>query len=152
MINWSVRIKNKTFWIALIPAVLLLIQALAKMVGIEIEVEGLQENVLEVVNTMFAILAIVGVVSDPTTEGCTDSLHVMGYTCPVNKKEELAEIIAEQTATESTEETEQVVEDTVAETTSEAEVAAETATTTTTKKKSTKKTATETVEEGESNE
>lgn len=145
MINWSVRIKNKTFWVALIPTVLLLIQALAKMVGIEIEVEGLQENVLEVVNTMFAILAIVGVVSDPTTEGCTDSLHVMGYTCPVNKKEELAEIIAEQTATEST-------EDTVAETTSEAEVAAETATTTTTKKKSTKKTTTETVEEGESNE
>ena len=28
-INWTVRLKNKTFWLALIPAVLLLVQAVA---------------------------------------------------------------------------------------------------------------------------
>ena len=28
-INWVVRIKNKAFWVALIPAVLLLIQVVA---------------------------------------------------------------------------------------------------------------------------
>ena len=32
-INWLVRIKNKSFWIALIPAVLLLIQVIAAVFG-----------------------------------------------------------------------------------------------------------------------
>lgn len=30
-INWKVRIKNKAFWLALIPAVLLLIQVIASV-------------------------------------------------------------------------------------------------------------------------
>ena len=29
MINWIVRIKNKSFWLAIIPAVLLLVQHVA---------------------------------------------------------------------------------------------------------------------------
>ena len=33
MINWKVRIKNKNFWIALIPAVLLLVQVIAAVFG-----------------------------------------------------------------------------------------------------------------------
>ena len=32
-INWIVRIKNKAFWVALIPAVLMLIQMLAAVFG-----------------------------------------------------------------------------------------------------------------------
>lgn len=32
-INWKVRIKNKAFWLALIPAVLLLIQVIASVFG-----------------------------------------------------------------------------------------------------------------------
>ena len=34
-INWIVRIKNKAFWLALIPAVLLLIQVIAAPFGYE---------------------------------------------------------------------------------------------------------------------
>ena len=30
MINWKVRVKNKSFWIALIPAVLLLVQVICE--------------------------------------------------------------------------------------------------------------------------
>ncbi|MDQ0152602.1 phi LC3 family holin [Moryella indoligenes] len=33
MINWKVRIKNKSFWIAMIPAVLLLVQVIAAVFG-----------------------------------------------------------------------------------------------------------------------
>ena len=32
-INWMVRIKNKAFWVALVPAVLLLIQVVAAVFG-----------------------------------------------------------------------------------------------------------------------
>ena len=36
MINWKVRIRNKNFWLALIPAVLLLAQSVAAAVGCEL--------------------------------------------------------------------------------------------------------------------
>ena len=36
-INWNVRIKNKVFWIALIPAVLLLIQTGCRVFGVELD-------------------------------------------------------------------------------------------------------------------
>lgn len=32
-INWTVRVKNKAFWVALIPAVLLLVQVVAAVFG-----------------------------------------------------------------------------------------------------------------------
>lgn len=32
-INWKVRLKNKSFWLALIPAVLLLVQVVAAVFG-----------------------------------------------------------------------------------------------------------------------
>ena len=32
-INWKVRIKNKTFWVSIIPAVILLVQAVAAVFG-----------------------------------------------------------------------------------------------------------------------
>lgn len=36
-INWLVRVKNKAFWVALIPAVLLLVQAVAALIGVSID-------------------------------------------------------------------------------------------------------------------
>lgn len=33
MINWKVRLRNKAFWLAVIPAALLLIQAVAALFG-----------------------------------------------------------------------------------------------------------------------
>ena len=37
MINWKVRIKNKMFWLALIPAALLLVQTVCSVFGIELD-------------------------------------------------------------------------------------------------------------------
>ena len=36
-INWSVRVRNKTFWLAVIPAALLLIQAVGEALGFPLE-------------------------------------------------------------------------------------------------------------------
>ena len=36
-INWSVRLKNKNFWLALVPALALLFQAFADIFGIKLE-------------------------------------------------------------------------------------------------------------------
>lgn len=52
-INWLVRVKNKAFWIALIPAVLLLIQVVAAVFGIQIDLGDLGNKLLDVVNAVF---------------------------------------------------------------------------------------------------
>ena len=81
-INWKVRLSNKTFWISLIPAVLLLIQVVAAVFGFTLELGELGEKLLAVVNALFAVLAILGIVTDPTTEGVSDSRQAMSYDKP----------------------------------------------------------------------
>ena len=87
MINWTVRIKNKTFWLSLIPAVLLLVQVVAAVFGITIDLGPLGDRLLEVVNTLFAVLAILGIVTDPTTKGVGDSSQALTYEKPKDDKE-----------------------------------------------------------------
>ncbi len=82
MINWKVRIKNKSFWLALIPATLLLIQVIAGVFGFTLDLGDLGNKLLAVVNALFAVLTILGVVTDPTTEGVADSLQALTYTEP----------------------------------------------------------------------
>lgn len=81
-INWLVRIKNKSFWIALIPAVLLLIQVVAAVFGITLDLGDLGNKLLAVVNAVFSVLTILGIVIDPTTSGITDSEQALTYTEP----------------------------------------------------------------------
>ena len=82
MINWKVRIRNKAFWLALIPAVLLLAQSLAAAVGYELQLGDLGDRLLAIVNNLFALLAILGIVNDPTTAGISDSKNAMTYETP----------------------------------------------------------------------
>ncbi|WP_417299992.1 phage holin [Ellagibacter isourolithinifaciens] len=81
-INWRVRIKNKTFWLALIPAVLLLAQQVAGLFGVALDFGQLQDQLTAIVGTVFTLLAILGIVADPTTAGVGDSEQAMGYTEP----------------------------------------------------------------------
>ena len=81
-INWIVRIKNKAFWLALIPAILLLIQVIAAPFGYEWDFVVLNEQLAAIINAVFGVLAILGVVTDPTTAGITDSKQALTYTTP----------------------------------------------------------------------
>lgn len=82
MINWKVRIKNRNFWLALIPAVLLLVQVVAAVFGYTIDMGEMGDKLLAVVNALFAVFAILGIVTDPTTEGVGDSAQAMTYETP----------------------------------------------------------------------
>lgn len=88
MINWIVRLKNKNFWIALIPAVIVLIQQVVKIFGIQINLGELGNNLLDIVNSVFIILAILGIVVDPTTDGIKDSVRALTYNKPKKDIEE----------------------------------------------------------------
>ena len=82
MINWKVRIKNKLFWVSLIPAVLLLAQAVAAVFGFTLDLGELGNQLLTVVNAVFGVMAVLGVVTDPTTAGVSDSAQALTYDAP----------------------------------------------------------------------
>lgn len=82
MINWTVRIKNKNFWLAVIPAVLLLIQAVAAVFGYTLDLGDIGNKLIAVVNAAFGVLVVLGVVNDPTTAGMSDSNRAMNYKKP----------------------------------------------------------------------
>ena len=81
-INWTVRLKNKTFWLSLIPAALLLVQVVAAVFGYTLDFGELGNKLLAVVNAAFALLSVLGVVTDPTTAGLSDSEQAMTYEKP----------------------------------------------------------------------
>ena len=82
MINWKVRFANKQFWLSFVPAILLLVQVVAKLFGFELELEGIGARLLDLVNALFAVLALLGIVADPTTAGLGDSELALGYARP----------------------------------------------------------------------
>ena len=85
MINWKVRILNKTFWITLVPALALLLQAFLAVFNIRLELGDTTDKLLVFINALFAVLVIVGIVNDPTTSGVSDSTRAMTYDRPNNQ-------------------------------------------------------------------
>lgn len=81
-INFIARAKNKLFWMALIPAVFLFVQMVAAIFGYNFDLSELQGRILAAVDALFALLVVLGVVVDPTTEGVGDSAQAMTYTKP----------------------------------------------------------------------
>ncbi len=81
-INWTVRFKNKNFWLAMIPALILVVQTVAALFGFTLELGDLGDKLLAIVNAVFTLLAILGIVTDPTTEGVGDSNRALAYSEP----------------------------------------------------------------------
>lgn len=72
-INWKVRLQSKTFWVALVS----LLGILAQQLGLKVP-----DNLEGVVNTLLAIGVLVGVITDPTTAGISDSEKALTYDKP----------------------------------------------------------------------
>lgn len=81
-VNWLVRFKNKVFWVTLIPMVFLLVQQICAMFGLNLDLSVIEEQVLGVVGTVFGILALLGIVNDPTTKGTNDSERALAKNKP----------------------------------------------------------------------
>lgn len=78
-INWQVRLKSKKFWLAMIPAILYLVNTVAGLFGYNIELEGISNELMSIVEAVFTVLVIMGVTVDPTTKGVSDSEKAMTY-------------------------------------------------------------------------
>jgi phi LC3 family holin len=81
-INLKVRLKNKNFWLAFIPALLLFVQVALAVFGVNIDLGELGNRLIAVVNAAFVVLSILGIVNDPTTKGVSDSEQAMTYEKP----------------------------------------------------------------------
>ena len=86
-INLLVRFKNKAFWLTLVPALLLVVQTVASLFGYNWDFVVLNQQITAIINAVFAVLSILGIVVDPTTAGFGDSQRALSYTKP-NKDEE----------------------------------------------------------------
>ena len=81
-INWTVRIKYKNFWLAVIPAVLLLVQTVAAVFGYSLDLGEIGNRLIAVINAVCGGLVVLGVVNDPMTAGISDSKQARGYNYP----------------------------------------------------------------------
>lgn len=86
MVNWKVRVRNKSFWLTLIPALALFAQAVGACFDLRIDLGEQTDKMMAVVNTLFVVLGVLGVVNDPTTYGLNDSDRAMGYSEPVKRE------------------------------------------------------------------
>lgn len=87
MINWGVRLKNKYWVIAFISQLMIVAQIVLE--GFNILgwtnfrlSEELQNEILMLVNGIFMILAMLGIIQDPTTKGYRDSERALKYKDP----------------------------------------------------------------------
>ena len=84
-VNWKVRFSNPNFWLSLIPAVFLLIQVCAAPFGYDWDFAVLNQQSPAILHAVFGVLAILGVVNDPTTAGVNDSARAMTYESPYDQ-------------------------------------------------------------------
>lgn len=82
MINWKVRFKNKRFVIAFIAGILLLVKQVSVLFGYNLNTELFNTNINNVVDAVFLLLGLLGIVNDPTTKGFSDSEQALTYDKP----------------------------------------------------------------------
>ncbi len=85
-VNWKTRIKSGPFWMGVISAVVAAVFAIIPMCGVELSVTA--DQVLNVATLVLMIPASIGIISDPTTKGLSDSQMALTYDKPRDDGEE----------------------------------------------------------------
>ncbi|MBQ8615987.1 MAG: phage holin [Clostridia bacterium] len=80
MINWTVRLRNKTWLASMLALIVTFAYDMLAMLDVVPPVG--EEWVLDVINTALMLLGMLGVVTDPTTKGMGDSAQALTYTEP----------------------------------------------------------------------
>lgn len=79
-INWKLRFKNKATLTALISALVVFVFQVAGALGVTLPVGA--DQVMQAVTAVLTVLAALGIVTDPTTSGVSDSDEAMQRTEP----------------------------------------------------------------------
>lgn len=81
-INWKVRIRNRQFWLGVVGAIGAFVLSLADALGFGGSASPWVEAIEGVAAAALTLLALLGVVVDPTTEGVGDSSQALLYKVP----------------------------------------------------------------------
>lgn len=79
-INWKIRFKHKQFWASLIALLIVLANQVAGIFNVDFTIYN--EQITAVSETILSILALLGIVIDPTTSGVSDSQRALEYKVP----------------------------------------------------------------------
>lgn len=83
-INWKLRLQNKATLAAIVAAIIALVYQVLGLIGVVPAVS--QDAVMQTATMVVNLLALLGIVVDPTTAGTSDSAQALRYSEP--KKEE----------------------------------------------------------------
>ena len=79
-INWKLRFKNKATVVALLSALVALIYQVLS--GLNITPSISQDTMTQGIGMILNMLAMLGIIVDPTTQGVADSDQALTYTDP----------------------------------------------------------------------
>ncbi|MCY1589839.1 phage holin [Staphylococcus pettenkoferi] len=88
-INWQVRIRKKSFWVAIVSALAVFANNILQAFGLDYE-NAIQQTVNGVAG-LLTILASAGIIIDPTTKGTGDSGIALTYKTPRNEHQQPVE-------------------------------------------------------------
>ena len=91
MLNWKVRVKNISFWVSIVIAIITPILAYMGLTVQDITTWSALGNMLlgaaqNPYVLMLVAVSVYNAVIDPTTTGITDSARALTYTKPNNRK------------------------------------------------------------------
>jgi phi LC3 family holin len=87
MINWKVRFRNRSWVLAFVAQLMIVLQMLIGglnalgMIDFQLS-DAIQQNILTLVNAVFILLSMMGIIQDPTTKGMSDSERAKTYKEP----------------------------------------------------------------------
>lgn len=79
-INWKVRLKSGSWWLGIISAVVTAVFAVLQLCNVELPVTA--DQIMQAATLLLMIPAAVGITTDPTTKGVSDSAQAMAYDAP----------------------------------------------------------------------
>ncbi|WP_194752418.1 phage holin [Staphylococcus chromogenes] len=85
-INWKLRLQNKSTLTALIGLFFVLLKQIGEMFGVDFTTQI--EQLSGMVGTILTALGLLGVITDPTTKGVSDTGIVQTYQKPRDSKNE----------------------------------------------------------------
>lgn len=79
-INWKLRFQNKAVLTGLVGAVLLFVKQVSELFGVDLSSQ--LEQVSSIIGTILTLLAGLGIITDPTSKGVSDSGIAQTYQQP----------------------------------------------------------------------
>ena len=79
-INWKVRLQSGSWWMGIISAIVVAVFAILKICKVDVPVTA--DEIMNVAMLVLMIPAAIGITTDPTTKGVSDSAQAMAYDAP----------------------------------------------------------------------